>query len=128
MLVAHQIRLSPTNTQRTFFAQCVGVSRFAYNWALEEWQRQYAAGEKPHEVWLRQLLNGMKGEQFPWMLDVPKTVPQQAIKNLGTAFHRFFTKQSDYPMRKKKFRHDSARLDNSGFTNVSSQTRSDPEY
>ena len=46
------------------------------------------------------------------MLDVPKTVPQQAIKNLGTAFHRFFTKQSDYPKRKKKFQHDSARLDN----------------
>jgi hypothetical protein len=53
MLLAHQIRLAPTNTQRTFFAQCVGVSRFAYNWALEEWQRQYAAGEKPHEVALR---------------------------------------------------------------------------
>ena len=112
MLVAHQIRLAPTNTQRTFFAQCVGVSRFAYNWALDEWQSQYAAGEKPHEVPLRQLLNGLKGEQFPWMLDVPKTVPQQAIKNLGTAFQRFFTKLGSYPKRKKKFKHDSARLDN----------------
>ena len=112
MLLAHQIRLDPTNTQRTFFAQCVGVSRFAYNWALDEWQSQYAAGEKPHEVPLRQLLNGIKGEQFPWMLDVPKTVPQQAIKNLGNAFHRFFTKLGSYPKRKKKFQHDSARLDN----------------
>ena len=112
MLLAHQIRLDPTNKQRTFFAQCVGVSRFAYNWAREEWQRQYAAGEKPHEVALRQLLNGMKGEQFPWMLDVPKTVPQQAIKNLGNAFQRFFTKLGAYPKRKKKFCHDSARLDN----------------
>jgi putative transposase len=112
MLLAHKIRLDPTNTQRTFFAQYVGVSRFAYNWALTEWQQQYAAGEHPHEVPLRQLLNGMKGEQFPWMLDVPKTVPQQAIKNLGNAFHRFFTKLGEYPKRKKKFRHDSARLDN----------------
>jgi IS605 OrfB family transposase len=112
MLLAHQIRLDPTNTQRTFFAQCVGVSRFAYNWALDEWKSQYAAGEKPHEVPLRQLLNGMKGEQFPWMLDVPKTVPQQAIKNLGTAFQRFFTKLGAYPKRKKKFQQDSARLDN----------------
>jgi putative transposase len=90
----------------------VGVARFAYNWALTEWQTQYAAGEHPHEVPLRHLLNGIKGEQFPWMLDVPKTIPQQAIKNLGTAFHRFFTKRGDYPKRKKKFRHDSARLDN----------------
>ena len=42
----------------------------------------------------------------------PKTVPQQAIKNLGNAFQRFFTKLGEYPKRKKKFRHDSARLDN----------------
>jgi putative transposase len=88
------------------------VSRFAYNWALSEWQQQYAAGEHPHDVPLRQLLNGIKGEQFPWMLDVPKTIPQQAIKNLGTAFQRFFTKLGAYPKRKKKFRHESARLDN----------------
>jgi len=112
MLLAHQIRLTPTNKQRTFFAQCVGASQFAYNWALDEWQRQYVAGEKPHEVPLRQLLNGIKATEFPWMLDVPKTVPQQAIKNLGTAFQRFFTKLGSYPKRKKKFRHDSARLDN----------------
>ncbi len=112
MLLAHKIRLDPTNTQRTFFAQYVGVARFAYNWALDEWKQQYQGGEKPNEVALRQLLNGIKGEAFPWMLDVPKTVPQQAIKNLGDAFQRFFTKQNDYPKRKKKFRHDSARLDN----------------
>ena len=112
MLLAHKIRLDPTNTQRTFFAQCVGVSRFAYNWALGEWQDQDAAGEHPHEVPLRQLLNGIKGEQFPWMLDVPKTIPPQAIKNLGNAFHRFFTKLGEYPKRQKKCKPDSARLDN----------------
>ena len=112
MLLAHKIRLDPTNTQRTFFAQCVGTARFAYNWALDEWQRQYQAGEQPNEIALRHLLNGIKGEAFPWMLDVPKTVPQQAIKNLGDAFHCFFTGQNDYPTRKKKYRHDSARLDN----------------
>ncbi len=95
MLLAHKIRLDPTNTQRTFFAQCVGVSRFAYNWALTEWQSQYADGAKPNELALRHLLNGLKGTEFPWMLDVPKTVPQQAIKNLGNAFQRFFTKLGD---------------------------------
>lgn len=112
MLFAHKIRLDPTNKQRTFFAQCVGTARFAYNWALTEWQQQYQASERPNEMALRQLLNGIKGQEFPWMLDVPKTVPQQAIKNLGTAFHRFFAKLGAYPKRKKKFRHDSARLDN----------------
>ncbi len=112
MLLAHKIRLDPTNTQRTFFAQCVGTARFAYNWALEEWKQQYQAGEKPHEVALRQLLNGLKDDTFPWMVEVPKSVAQQAIKNLGDAFRRFFRGQNDYPTYKKKYHHDSARLDN----------------
>ena len=112
MLLAHKIRLDPTNTPRTFFAQCVGTARFAYNWALEEWKQQYQAGEKPHEVALRQLLNGLKDDTFPWMVEVPKSVAQQAIKNLGDAFHRFFRGQTDYPKYNKKYHHDSARLDN----------------
>jgi len=43
---------------------------------------------------------------------VPKSVPQQAIKNCGAAFQRFFKKQGRYPKFKKKGVRDSARLDN----------------
>lgn len=92
--------------------QAVGVSRFAYNWALAEWQRQYQAGGKPREAALRRQLNAIKREQFPWMLLVPKAVPQQAIKNCGAAFKRFFRKQGRYPKFKKKGVDDAARLDN----------------
>ena len=80
MLTVHKIQLKPNKTQEEFFFQCAGVARFAYNWALAEWQRQYDAEEKPSEAKLRKQLNGIKREEFPWMLDVPKTVPQQAIK------------------------------------------------
>jgi putative transposase len=75
--------------------QAVGVSRFAYNWALAEWKRQYQVGEKPSEAALRRQLNSLKRQQFPWMLLVPKFVPQQAIKNCGAAFQRFFKKQDE---------------------------------
>src|SRR5262249_56540918 len=51
-------------------------------------------------------------QQFPWMRLVPKSVPQQAIKNCGTAFQRFFRKQGRYPKFKKKGVRDSARWDN----------------
>jgi putative transposase len=33
---------------------------------------------------------------------VPKSVPQQAIKNCGAAFERFFKRQGRYPKFKKK--------------------------
>ena len=43
MLIAHKIALDPTNAQATYFARACGTARVAYNWALAEWQRQYAA-------------------------------------------------------------------------------------
>ena len=112
VVLSHRIALVPSSAQEVLLRQAVGVSRFAYNWALAEWQRQYQAGGKPGEVALRRQLNALKRQQYPWMLLVPKSVPQQAIKNCGAAFQRFFHKQGRYPKFKKKGVRDSARLDN----------------
>ena len=112
VVLSHRIALVPTAAQEVLLRQAVGVSRFAYNWALAEWKRQYQAREKPSEAALRRQLNSIKRQQFPWMLLVPKSVPQQAIKNCGAAFQRFFRKQGRYPKFKKKGVRDAARLDN----------------
>ena len=111
-VLSHCIALVPAAAQEVLLRQAVGVSRFTFNWALAEWQRQYRAGEKPNDAALRRQLNSIKRQQFPWMLLVPKSVPQQAIKNCGAAFQRFFKKQGRYPKFKKKGVRDSARLDN----------------
>jgi len=112
MLLVHKIELKPNNVQATYFAKSCGVARFAYNWALGEWQRSYVSKAKVSEISLRRELNAIKKQQFPWMLEVTKVAPQQAIKNLGIAFSRFFKKQGKYPRFKKKGRHDSFRADN----------------
>ena len=111
IVMSHRIELKPTKIQEALFGQCVGASRFAYNWALAEWQRQFAAGEKPNEAALRRQFNAIKPVEFPWILDLPKSVPQQAIKNVGRAYQRFFQKKSKFPRFKKRGVHDSARLD-----------------
>jgi len=46
------------------------------------------------------------------MREVTKNAPQQAIKNLGTAFKTFFASTRRYPQFKKKGHHDSFRADN----------------
>ena len=123
MITVHKIALDPNNKQRTYFARAAGVARFAYNWALAEWQRQHKNGEKPNEVKLRRELNALKRSQFPWMLEVTKAAPQQAIKNLGKGYARAFKnvkigrkrgKKNPYgfPVFKKKGVHDSFRADN----------------
>ncbi len=103
MLIAHKIALDPNNVQATYLKKACGVARFAYNWALAEWQRQYEAWKqdnslpKPSEAALRRQLNAIKRERFPWMLEVTKCAPQQAIIQLGQAFQNFFAGRAKVP-------------------------------
>ena len=117
MIRVHRIRLDPTATQGVYFARACGVSRFAYNWALAEWKRQYEAGGKPNEAALRKQLNAIKAAEFPWMAEVTKCAPQTAIKNVGLAFEHFFRRvklgqKPGYPRFKRKGIRDSFRADN----------------
>ncbi|MCC2973731.1 transposase [Massilia sp. IC2-476] len=121
MLVAHRIRLAPSNVQAAYLARAAGVARFAYNWALAEWKRQYEAGKldqalpKPSEAALRRQLNAIKREQFPWMLEVTKNAPQMAIMQQGEAFKNFFERRARYPAFRKKGQHDRFSLTNDQF-------------
>lgn len=121
MLIAHKIALNPNNKQRTYFAKACGVARFAYNWALANWQQQYVEHKKnndlpkPNEQSLRKQLNAIKREQFPFMLEVTKCAPQQAIKDLGKAFKNFWDGRAKYPQFRKKKTHNSFYLSNDVF-------------
>ncbi len=121
MIVAHKIALNPNKRQATYFAKAAGTARFAYNWALAEWQRQYEAWKadnrlpKPNEVILRCQLNAIKHKQFPWMLEVTKCAPQMAILQLGKAFENFFAGRAKYPTFRKQGVHDRFTLTNDKF-------------
>jgi putative transposase len=127
--IAHKIRLAPNNAQRTYFARAAGVARFAYNWALSEWSRQYAAHKadsaqpKPSQMALRRQLNGVKREQFPWMLEVTKNALQMAIIQLGEAFKNFFASRARYPTLRRKGVNDRFTLTNDQFTIEDSRIR-----
>ena len=62
---AHKIKLQPTKAQEQYFARACGTARFAFNWALAEWQKEYEAGGKPSEAALRKKLNSIKATEFP---------------------------------------------------------------
>ncbi len=121
MLIAHRIALDPNNEQASHLAQAAGTARFAYNWALAEWKRQYEAWRldntqsKPSQAALRRQLNAVKRMQFPWMLEVTKNAPQMAIIQLGQAFQNFFAGRARYPRFRKKGVHDRFTLTNDQF-------------
>lgn len=122
MLIAHKIALKTNNRQATYFARASGTARFAYNWGLTEWNRQYAAHQvdsslpAPSQAALRRQLNAIKREQFPWMLDVTKNAPQMAIIQLGVAFKNFFAGHAAYPAYRKRGIHDRFTLTNDQFS------------
>lgn len=60
MILVHKVAVDPNNRQTTYFVRGCGTARFAYNWALAEWKKQYQAGGKPNEAALRRQLNAIK--------------------------------------------------------------------
>ena len=134
MIRGHSIELKPNNVQANHFARACGVARKAYNWALYEWQQQYALDKayrdaclaagieidtkklnKPSQAKLRRELNAVKREMFPYMLEVTKCAPQLAIMQLGDAFKNFFKGLAKYPTPRKKGRDDRFSLSNDQF-------------
>lgn len=123
MIRAHQITLDPTTKQAVHFSKACGVARFAYNWGLAEWNRQYEAGEMPSANKLKAQWNSIRRIEFPWSTEVTKCASGQAIVNLGKAFSNFFrdmkkpsgSRKARFPKFKKKGRNDSFALWNDQF-------------
>ena len=89
----YKTELDPNNTQRTLLLKHAGVARFAYNWGLARKIATYKAGEKvPSAIDLHKELNALKPTQFPWMYEVSKCAPQEALRDLDTAYKHFFHK------------------------------------
>jgi len=104
---SHKIRLSPNNVQATYFAKASGCSRLAFNWGLAKWKALYEAGEKPTAFSVKKQFNSVKRDEFPFVYEVTKWSPEQAFRNLDSAFKRFFKTKKGYPRFKKKGVRDS---------------------
>jgi putative transposase len=78
-----------------------------WNWALDEWNKQYAAGAKPSSTSLKKQFNTIKYEKFPWLKGVHRDAHAQPFAYLGKAWNRFFSdikagKKAYEPRFKKK--------------------------
>jgi putative transposase len=100
---AYKTELAPNNVQRTLLLKSAGVARFAYNWGLAKRQDQFEqTGKSSTCLALRRELNSIKRTEFPWMMDVSKCCPQEALRDLETAYQRFFKGVSGHPTFKSK--------------------------
>ncbi len=104
MIRTHKIRLHPTEEQQHYFTRAASVTRFVWNWALAEWDRQYQAGEKPTALKLKKRFNEIRRAQFPWTWEVTKNASDQPFLDLGKAFTAFFEGRARRPKFKSEKR------------------------
>ena len=108
MKIGYKTELKPNNKQITLLLKHCGVARFAYNWGLSKRIQEYKeTKQSSNAIEQHRQLNLAKKEEFPWMYEVSKCAPQEALRDLDTAFKNFFRRckkkeKSGYPKFKSK--------------------------
>ncbi len=117
MLLSIKVELIPNNKQVTQFRKACGVARHAYNWANALIKGVLVERETDKTVKLpsaidlhKKLVSEVKSVN-PWYYETNKNVPQQALKELRTAWDRCFKKVAKQPRFKKKGCKDSFYLE-----------------
>jgi putative transposase len=108
----YKFRLYPTPEQEAYLAKCFGCSRFVYNHFLRLTTDAYAESKKHLRYGdTAKLLTAIKkDEQYSWLSQVNSQSLQQTLKDLESAFVRFFKKLGDFPVFKKKRNRQSFRV------------------
>ncbi len=89
----YKTELDLNNEQRTACLKHAGAARFAYNWGLARSQEVYRlTGKRPTAIELHKELNALKPTAYPWMYDVSKCAPQEALRDLEQAYKHFYRK------------------------------------
>ena len=107
MLRAINIRLYPNKTQEQTLNKVLGSYRFVYNHMLARKQEAYKADKT--NLGLTELSKYfhhelLKDEQYVWLKEQNTNVMQQSIRQMLTAYDKFFKEHKGFP--KFKFKRD----------------------
>ena len=105
MLRAIKIRLYPNKTQEQVLNSVLGCYRFVYNYMLARKQEAYEK-DKTNLV-LTQLSKHfhhelLKDEQYTWLKEQNTKIMGQAIRQMFSAYEKFFKEHSGFPKFKSK--------------------------
>ena len=103
VLKSLKVRLYPSQEQEKMMYKTAGCCRFAYNFFL--------AHAKEHKDFnyneYSKKLTALKKEgDYSFLQEVSAQALQQSLRHLDASFKRFFKKQSQFPVFKKKFVND----------------------
>ena len=99
---AYKTELDPNDKQRMMMGRCCGASRYVYNWGLKEWEEWYELNGYPSSISLKRYFNAAKDDICPWIRLVPFAITESSLRNLDTAFKRYFKEKKDGTVAARK--------------------------
>lgn len=105
MLRAIKIRLYPNKEQELKLNRVLGCYRFVYNQTLARKQQEYTDNKK--SLGLKELSKYfhnelLKDEQYSWLKEENTKIMKQAIRQMLSAYERFFKQHNGFPKFKSK--------------------------
>ena len=105
MLRAVKIRLYPNKTQEQTLNKVLGCYRFVYNQMLARKQNVYKTDKTNLKVtdlskWFHGTL--LKDEQYSWLKEQNTKAMKQAIRQMLSAYDKFFKQHNGFPKFKSK--------------------------
>ena len=97
----YKFRIYPNKEQEQKFAQFFGCQRFVFNYFLNKRNERYQNNETSTYNKDAGDLTHLKKE-YEWLTESIAQSLQKTLRNLDTAFNRFFTKKSKFPRFKNR--------------------------
>lgn len=97
MFKSFLVRIYPSKSQKEFFAKQFGCCRYVYNTFLDEKKLEYTLFHRnlSYNECSKMLTEQKRYKE--WLKEVDSTALIQSLRNLETAFERFFKGISNYP-------------------------------
>jgi len=107
-----KFRIYPGKEQEILLAKHFGACRFVFNHYLNKRKETYLEDKKSLNYYdnANDLTQFKKDENFNWLKEINSQSLQSSLRNLDTAYGKFFRKQTKFPRFKSKYDRQSFKI------------------
>ena len=108
-----KFKIYPNKKQEILLAKHFGANRFVFNYYLNSRKESYLGEDKKSLNYYdnaNDLTQLKKDENFNWLKEINSQSLQSSIRNLDTAYNKFFRKQTKFPRFKSKYNRQSFKI------------------
>lgn len=102
---SYKFRIYPNEEQKILLGKHFGATRFVFNYYLNKRKETYLENKTSLNYYdnANDLTLIKKDEKYVWFKEINSQSLQSSLRNLDTAYNKFFRKQSKFPNFKSKY-------------------------